>query len=246
MSRVAVVTGGASGIGYGIARQFSSQGDRVALLDLQADMVEQASQALNDAGGEAIGIAVDVRDRDAMESAFADIRRRLGPTDILVTSAGVNARTPFLEMSVSEWQRVIDINLLGTFHAIQLALPDMVAANWGRIVTISSVSAQLGAAGMANYVASKAGVIGLTKALALEFAPLGITVNTIPPSIVVTPMGLKSQSEGKLDYEAIARQTPVRRVGQPEDIAAACAYLCSEQAGFITGQQINVNGGWYV
>ena len=246
VSRVVVITGGASGIGLGIAQWFAREGHKVAMLDRQADAAKAESDALNAQGYTTLAAAADVTSREQMAAGFERVRAEFGPVEALITSAGVVSRSPFLDMSVQEWQRVIDINLTGTFHACQLALPDMVAKKWGRIVTISSMSAQIGAAGMANYVASKGGVIALTKGLAAEFAAHGITVNTIPPSIVVTPMGLKSQSEGKLNYAALAEQTPVKRVGTADDIAAACAYLCSDHAGFITGQQVNVNGGWYL
>src|SRR5262249_22340728 len=136
------------------------------------------------------------------------------------------------------------VNLTGTFHCLQAAVPDMLAAGWGRIVTISSSSAQGGARKMAHYVASKGGVIGLTKALAAELGPHGITVNTIPPGAIDTPMSRKAQATGGLpDTEVIEKMIPVRRMGTAEDVAAACAFLCSEDAGYITGQQINLNGG---
>jgi len=139
------------------------------------------------------------------------------------------------------------VNLTGTYHCLQAAVPDMLATGWGRIVTISSSSAQSGARRMAHYVASKAGIVGLTKALALELAPHGITVNTIPPGFIETPMTRRAEASGSIpSIELVAEQTPVRRAGTPDDIAAACAFLCSEDAGYITGQQINVNGGWYL
>jgi NAD(P)-dependent dehydrogenase (short-subunit alcohol dehydrogenase family) len=139
------------------------------------------------------------------------------------------------------------VNLTGTFHCLQAAVPDMLAAGWGRIVTISSSSAQSGAVRMAHYVASKGGVVALTKALALELAPKGITVNTIPPGFIDTPMARRAEARGDLpSIDAVASRTPVRRAGTPDDIAAACAFLCSDDAGYITGQCINVNGGWYL
>ena len=139
------------------------------------------------------------------------------------------------------------MNLTGTFHCLQAAVPDMLAGGWGRIVTISSSSAQSGAARMAHYVASKGGVIGLTKALAVEYAAKGITVNTIPPAVIDTPMVRRAEAAGDVpSIDAIAARTPVRRAGTPDDIAAACAFLCSEDAGYITGQIIGVNGGWYL
>jgi NAD(P)-dependent dehydrogenase (short-subunit alcohol dehydrogenase family) len=139
------------------------------------------------------------------------------------------------------------VNLTGTFTCLQLAVPDMVAAGWGRIVTISSSSAQSGAPNMAHYVASKGGVIGLTKAFARELARSGITANTIPPTIVDTPMARKSEAVGDVPpVETMAKMVPLGRAGTPEDIADACSFLCSEQAGYITGQLIGVNGGMYL
>ena len=150
-------------------------------------------------------------------------------------------------ISPEAWERMLGVNLTGTFHCVQTAIPDMLAAGWGRIVTISSSSAQSGAARMAHYVASKGGVIGLTKALAVEYAGNGITVNTIPPGFIDTPMVRRAEARGDLpDVNAIAARTPVRRAGTPLDVAAAAAFLCSEEAGYITGQVIGVNGGWYL
>ena len=166
---------------------------------------------------------------------------------VAVTSAGVEAFDPVTEITPEKWDRVIAVNLTGTFTCVQLSLPDMIAAHFGRIVTISSSSAQSGAANMAHYVASKAGVIGLTKAFARELAVHGITANTIPPTIVDTPMARKSGTEGNVpSMEVMARMVPLGRAGTPEDIAAACAFLCSDDAGYITGQLIGVNGGWYL
>ena len=142
---------------------------------------------------------------------------------------------------------MIAVNLTGVFHSVQAAVPDMLAAGWGRIVLISSSSAQSGARRMAHYVASKGGVIGLTKALAAELGPHGITVNTIPPGSIDTPMTRRAQDTGALpSTDAIAKMIPVRRTGTPDDVAATCAFLCSDEAAYITGQQINVSGGRYM
>ncbi len=165
----------------------------------------------------------------------------------MVTSAGLDEFSPFTDITAESWERVLRVNLTGTFHCLQAVVPDMLAAGWGRIVTISSSSAQSGAAKMAHYVASKGGVIGLTKALAVELAPHGITVNTIPPAIIDTPMARRAEAAGDVpSIDVIAKATPVRRAGTPDDVAAACAYLCSDEAGYVTGQQIGVNGGWYL
>src|SRR6476660_8756839 len=178
---------------------------------------------------------------------MARVRRELGPVEIVVTSAGLDEFRPFTEITIEHWERMLAVNLTGTFHTVQAAIPDMLTGGWGRVVTISSSSAQSGAARMAHYVASKGGVIGLTKALALEYAPNGITVNTISPGFVDTPMVRRAEARGDLpSVDAVVARTPVRRAGTPEDVAAACAFLCSEDAGYITGQVIGVNGGWYL
>jgi NAD(P)-dependent dehydrogenase (short-subunit alcohol dehydrogenase family) len=243
MSRVAVVTGAASGMGLAVARRLAAAGNRVALIDLDGDAVIGAAK---DANG-AIGLRADVADRAAVDDAMAQVRRDLGPIEILVTSAGFDEFRPFTEISADAWEHMLAVNLTGTFNCVQAAIPDMLAAGWGRIVTISSSSAQSGAARMAHYVASKGGVIGLTKALAVEYAPNGITVNTIPPGFIDTPMARRAEARGDLpSIDAVAARTPVRRAGTPDDVAAACAFLCSDDAGYITGQAINVNGGWYL
>jgi NAD(P)-dependent dehydrogenase (short-subunit alcohol dehydrogenase family) len=247
MGRVAVVTGAASGMGSAISRHLADRGHRVALLDLDADTVQQTADALAAGGASTMAAPVDVSDRAAVDDALQKVRSEFGPVEIMVTSAGIDAFVPFTEMTVDAWDRMIAVNLTGTFHCLQAAIPDMLEAGWGRIVTISSSSAQSGAARMAHYVASKGGVVGLTKALALEFAPHGITVNSIPPGFIDTPMARRAEARGDLpSIDAVAKRTPVRRAGTPDDIAAACAFLCSDEAGYITGQLIGVNGGWYL
>jgi NAD(P)-dependent dehydrogenase (short-subunit alcohol dehydrogenase family) len=247
MSRVAVVTGAASGMGLAIGQRLAAHGHRVALLDLDGEAAERAATNLRASGATVFAAAVDVADRGAVDDALGRVRAELGPVDIMVTSAGLDEFTPFTEISAAQWDRMLAVNLTGAFHCLQAAVPDMLAAGWGRIVTISSSSAQSGAPNMAHYVASKGGVIGLTKALAVELGPHGITVNTIPPGAIDTPMSRRAQATGSLpDTEVIARIIPVRRMGTPDDVAAACAFLCSEEAGYITGQQINLNGGRYL
>jgi NAD(P)-dependent dehydrogenase (short-subunit alcohol dehydrogenase family) len=247
MGRVAVVTGAASGMGLAIGRRLSETGCRVALLDRDGASAEAAAEEIRTAGGSALGLPVDVSDRSQVDAAIDKVRSGFGPVEILVTSAGIDEFVKFTEITVDDWNRMIAVNLTGTFHCIQSVVPDMIAAKWGRVVTISSSSAQSGAARMAHYVASKGGVIGLTKALALELAPKGITVNTIPPGFIVTPMLERAKDRGDLpDVEQVVARTPVRRAGTADDIAYAAAFLCSDDAGYITGQAINVNGGWYL
>jgi len=247
MSRVAVVTGGASGIGLGVAEGFVADGHRVALVDSNAAAAEAAAATLRSKGAIALAVTADVADRAAVQAGFDRIRSELGPVEILVTSAGVEQFTPVLDITAEGWDRIIAINLTGTFTCVQAALPDMLAAGWGRIVTISSQSAQSGAPNMAHYAASKGGVIGLTKALAVELARQGITVNTIPPSLVDTPMARKAEAAGDFPgVDIVGPMVPLGRAGTPADIAAACSFLCSEGGSYITGQLIGVNGGMYI
>ena len=247
MSRVAVVTGAASGMGLAIAKRLAQEHHRVALLDLDGDAAERAAEELRGSGTNALAAKVDVTVRSAVDEALDRVRNELGAIEIMATSAGLDEFVPFTEITPAQWERMLAVNLTGTFHCVQAAVPDMLTGGWGRIVMISSSSAQSGAPRMAHYVASKGGVLGLTKALAVELGPKGITVNTIPPGAIDTPMSRRAQATGDLpSTDTIARMIPVRRTGTPEDIAAACAFLCSEEAGYITGQQINLSGGRYI
>jgi NAD(P)-dependent dehydrogenase (short-subunit alcohol dehydrogenase family) len=234
-------------MGLACAQHLADRGHRIGILDLNGDAAEQAAADLRGGGAQAVAAQVDVSSRPAVDAAMDKVRGEFGPIEIVVTSAGLDEFAKFTEISLEAWDRMIAVNLTGTFHCLQAVVPDMIAGGWGRIVTISSSSAQSGAKRMSHYVASKGGVIALTKALALELGPRGITVNTIPPGVIETPMLHRAKDKGDLpSIEVIAAQGPLRRAGTPDDIAAACAFLCSEDAGYITGQAINVNGGWYL
>ncbi len=247
MSRVAVVTGAASGMGLAISRRLAQQGHAVALLDLDGTAAKQAADALQHEGHKAIAATVDVADRLAVAHALQTVRGEFGPVEILVTSAGLDAFDKVADITPEKWDRILAVNLTGTFTPIQAVVPDMRAAGWGRIVTISSSAGQSGSKRQAHYAASKGGVIALTKSLALELAAHGITVNTIPPGFIETPMVDRAEASGDLpSRQAVIAMTPVRRAGTVDDIAAACAFLCSEDAGYITGQALSVNGGWYL
>jgi 2-hydroxycyclohexanecarboxyl-CoA dehydrogenase len=227
----AVVTGGGSGIGAAIASRLRADGYHVATLDLTPSDEEFAYTA-------------DVTDRAAIDGALDAIRTQLGPVTILVNAAGLDGFKRFLDIDFELWQRVVNVNLHGVFHCIQAVLPDMIDAGWGRIVNISSSSTHSGTPYMSHYVSAKSAVNGLTKSLALEYGPAGITVNAVPPGFIDTPMLRKAESRGFLgDIEKTIEQTPVRRIGRPEDIAAACSFLISDEAGYITGQILGVNGG---
>jgi len=238
------VTGGASGMGESTCHELGRRGHHVAVLDVNEQAAQRVTEDLLAAGVTAIGVGADVTDRGAVEQAFAKVRSELGPVSILVTSAGMFGHSPFTEITAESWAKIIDVNLTGTFHCCQVAIPDMVAAKWGRIVMISSSSAQRGSPFAAHYAASKGAVITLTKSLAREYAADGITVNNIPPSGIETPMQLQAQEAGFVkSSEEIARNIPMGRLGTGADIAAAVGFLCSDEAGFITGQVLGVNGG---
>ena len=229
--RNAVVTGGGSGIGQAVAARLAKDGLNVATVDINPSDDENAFTA-------------DVTDRAQIDEAFAAIHRQLGPVTVLVNAAGLDSFKRFDEITFDHWQRVIEVNLNGTFHCVQAVLPDMIQAGWGRIVNISSSSTHSGQPYMAAYVAAKSAVNGLTKSLALEYGPKGITVNAVPPGFIDTPMLRSAESHGYLgDVQQNIERTPVRRMGKPEDIAAACSFLASEEAGYITGQILGVNGG---
>ena len=227
----AVVTGGGSGIGAAIVARLRADGLNVAILDLQPSDDDFAHVA-------------DVTDRTAVDTALNAVRAQLGPISVLVNAAGLDCFKRFSDVSFEKWQQIIDVNLNGVFHCIQAALPDMLEAGWGRIVNISSSSTHSGQPFMSPYVAAKSAVNGLTKSLALELGPSGITVNAVPPGFIDTPMLRKAEGKGFLgDTDRQIEQTPVRRMGKPEDIAAACAFFVSDEAGYITGQILGVNGG---
>jgi NAD(P)-dependent dehydrogenase (short-subunit alcohol dehydrogenase family) len=239
--RTAIVTGGGSGIGAAIGRRLAADGAVVAIFDLDGAAAGATAESIVAAGGKAIGVAVDVTDRARVDAGVAEVRGRLGRPTILVNNAGLTIPDRFLDITAAAWQRMLTINLTGTFDCCQAVLPDMIEEGWGRIVNISSSSVHNGAPGLAGYVSAKSGVVGLTKVLALEFATNGITVNTIPPGFIDTPM--LRRTVGLFDVEDQIAKTPVGRIGLPEDVAAACAFLVREEAGYITGQTIGVNGG---
>jgi NAD(P)-dependent dehydrogenase (short-subunit alcohol dehydrogenase family) len=233
-------------MGTAVCRRLAERGDRVAVLDVNGETALQVAKQLEADGLAAVGVRVDVSDRAAVDAALDEVRRAFGPIEIMVTSAGIEGFVEFLDITPEAWDRMMAVNLTGTFHCLQAAVPDMIAGGWGRIVTISSSSAQHGTRRMAHYVASKGGVIALTKALSLDLAPHGITVNTIPPGAIDTPMMRRPFESGDMNLDQVLARAPLGRLGTPEDIAAACVFLCSDDASYITGQQINVNGAWYI
>jgi 2-hydroxycyclohexanecarboxyl-CoA dehydrogenase len=240
--RVAVITGAGSGIGRAIAVRLAEDTAKIAVWDINAAGAEETAQTIRDQGGDAIAITADCSDKEAIKAAADATRAQLGPIAILVNNAGIAPFTPFLDTDDELFDRVIRINLRGPWLVTKECIPDMLAAKWGRVINITSSSVQTGSPAQGHYVSSKGGLMGMSKALALEFAGEGITVNIIPPGFIDTPM-LRS---APIDAEAYAKTLPMKRIGQPEDIAAAAAYLASEEASYITGQTISTNGGRYM
>ena len=240
--KVAVVTGAGSGIGRAIAVRLAREGAAVAVWDLNAEGAEETVRIIGDAGGKAVAVAGDASKAEPIQEAADRTRGELGPITILVNNAGIAPFTPYMDIDDALWDRVIAINLKGPHLCIREILPDMLSTKWGRIINITSSSTQTGSSAQAHYVASKGGLLGLSKALALELAATGVTVNMVPPGFVDTPM-LRA---APIDVEAYAQTLPMKRPGRPEEIAAACAYLASEDAAYVTGQTISVNGGRYM
>jgi 2-hydroxycyclohexanecarboxyl-CoA dehydrogenase len=244
VNRVAVVTGGASGLGQAICTGLARDGHRVAVLDVNVEAAEKVAAELQGQDAKAIAVGVDVSDEDATEAAFAAVRREYGPVEILVTSAAIAGFTRFDQITLDEWNRYLAVNLTGTFLSVRAALSDMVAGQWGRIVTISSAAGQQGAPKQGHYSATKGGVIAMTKTIAIDYARKGITANTVPPFVIDSPMLQQQQREGKLPAtEYLTQAIPAKRLGAAEDVAAVCSFLCSDAAGYINGQVIGVNGG---
>jgi NAD(P)-dependent dehydrogenase (short-subunit alcohol dehydrogenase family) len=244
VGRTAVVTGGGSGLGRSICLKLAADGHRVAVLDVNADGAEAVAAEIRVAGGVAEPMGVDVSDELAVESAFTRVRGALGPVEILVTSAAIAGFTRFDKITLDEWNRYLAVNLTGTFLCARAVLTDMVAAHWGRIITISSAAGQQGAPRQGHYSATKGGVIAMTKTIALDHAGKGVTANSVAPFVIDSPMLRQHQQEGKLPSTEVLMQTiPARRLGEGDDVAAVCSFLSSDGAGYVNGQLIGVNGG---
>lgn len=244
MMKVALVTGAAAGIGRACARQLAKDGMAVGVLDLLIEQAQKTADEINADGGRAIALQADISNRAQVDAAVQTLRDTFGPVTVLVNNAGITNTTPFMEVTEELWDKVYQINVKGTFIVTQTVVPDMQAAKWGRIVNISSSSAQTGQANMVPYSSSKGAIISMTRGLAEELGPMGITVNNIPPGIIMnTIMSEANRDKFPIPIETVREMMPVRRTGEPEDIASACSWLCSEGASYVTGQTIAVNGG---
>jgi len=240
--KVAIVTGAARGLGRAIALRLARDGAEIAVWDLNGEGARETARMIVDRGGRAIGVQCNSAKSDDIARGVAQTREQLGKVAILVNNAAISPFKRFVDITEQVWDDLMAINLKGPFLCCQAVIPDMLEAGWGRIISISSSSAQTGSSQQAHYAASKAGVIGFTKALAMEFAGTGITVNNVPPGFVNTE-GLQ---EAPVDIEGFAQKTPMKRPGRPENIAAAVAFLASEDADYVTGHTLSVNGGRYL
>ena len=242
--KVAIVTGAAAGIGAACAKRLAKEGVAVGVLDLDAERCADSVKAIREDGGTAIALGADVSNRESVKAAVEQVREALGPVSILVNNAGVTDFTPFEELTDDRWDFIYAVNVRGLFIMTQECLPDMKNAGWGRIVNISSSSAQTGAVNMIPYSSSKGAVVTMTRSMAQEFGPYGITVNNIPPgSVMGTIMSEANRERFQIPTEVLLQAIPVRRMGEPDDIANACAWLCDERSQYVTGQTIGVNGG---
>ncbi len=241
-NRIAFITGASRGIGRACAISLAAAGHRVILAARNLDKLEETAAVIRSAGGQADILEIDMTSPDSIKAAFAKAKE-FGRVDILVNNAAITRDGLAMRMKPDDWNAVIQTNLTGAFLAIQQILPGMMKERWGRIVNISSIVGETGNAGQANYVASKAGLIGLTKAIAQEMGSRGITVNAIAPGFIDTDMTAVLPPEAK---EKLLAGIPLKRFGQPEDIAAAVRFLSSDEASYITGHVLDVNGGMYM
>jgi 3-oxoacyl-[acyl-carrier protein] reductase len=240
--RIAFITGASRGIGRACAIALASAGQRVIIAARNLEKLEETAAAIRAAGGEADPVEIDMTSPDSIKAAFAKAKE-IGRVDILVNNAAITRDGLALRMKADDWNAVLQTNLTGAFLAIQQVLPGMMKERWGRIVNIASVVGECGNAGQANYVASKSGLIGLTKAIAQEMASRGVTVNAVAPGFIETDMTSVLPAEMK---EKMLGTIPLKRFGAAEDVAAAVKFLSSEEAGYITGHVLDVNGGMYM
>jgi 3-oxoacyl-[acyl-carrier protein] reductase len=242
-NRTAFITGASRGIGRACALALSEGGARVALAARNTVQLEELASEIRAQGREAFAITIDMTSAESIQEALAKTAKEFGPVAILVNNAGITKDGLALRMKKDDWDSVLATNLTGAFLATQQVLQHMMRERWGRVINISSVVGEMGNPGQANYVASKAGLIGLTKALAQEMGSRNITVNAIAPGFVETDMTHKLSQELK---DNLVGHIALKRIGKPEDVAAAVRFLASEEAGYITGHVLNVNGGLYM
>jgi 2-hydroxycyclohexanecarboxyl-CoA dehydrogenase len=245
VTRTALVTGGGSGIGKAICHRLARNGMAVGVLGMSLESVTAVATSINETGGKAVALRADITDRGQVESAANRLRQSFGPIGVLINNAAIENFCAFAQIRDDNWDRLIDNNVKGTYIVTQTVLPDMLRLGWGRVVNISALGAQIGAPNMVHYTATKGAVIAMTRSLAIELGPKGITVNSVSPGFIDTPMARRAIDGGlfPVPYEQIIATYPIPRLGQPDDIAAACAFFSSEDAGYVTAQVLGVNGG---
>lgn len=242
-NRVAMITGGGQGIGRAVALRFAGEGAKVVVIDIVAESARAVADEIKAAGGEAMAVTCDVTRRDQIDALVGQVLDAYGQIDILCNNAGITRDARLVKMTEDEFDSVVDVNLKGVFNLTQAVAPHMVERGYGRVISASSIVGLYGNFGQTNYVATKAGVIGMTRVWARELGPKGITANAIAPGFIATDM-IKTVPQKVLDD--FAGRTPVRRLGTPEDVANAYLFLASEESGFINGIVLSVDGGLVV
>jgi 2-hydroxycyclohexanecarboxyl-CoA dehydrogenase len=246
-NRVALVTGGAQGIGRGIAEQLGADGFRVGVADLNLEAAEETAAAINAAGGQAVAVQIDVTDTASVQAAVKSVTEEYGPVEVLVNNAGFDDFMKFLDTTEDFWDRILEVNFKGALRVIQATAPGMVERGWGRVINIGSDAGRVGSSLEAVYSGAKGGIIAFSKTLAREVATKGVTVNTVCPGPTDTPALRKFAANSGDDAEKViagmTRAVPMRRLAQPDDIAGAVAYFASDAAGYVTGQTLSVSGG---
>lgn len=246
-NRVAMVTGGAQGIGKGIAASLAEAGFRVAIADMNVDTAEQTAKELTAAGGEVIAVEVNVTSRDSVRAAVSTVEAELGPIEVVVNNAGWDDFMPFVKTDEEFWDKILDINFKGALRVIHTVVPGMTERGFGRIINIGSDAGRVGSSLEAVYSGAKGGIIAFTKTLAREVATKGITANTVCPGPTDTPalraFTASSGDDAEKVLAGMTRAVPMRRLGTPEDVGPAVAFLASDGAGFVTGQTLSVSGG---
>ncbi len=240
--KTAVVTGGGTGIGQAIAIRLAKDGASVAVWGRTRKTLDETVNKIETAGGKALACVADCTDRTQIDRALEMTHQAFGPVTILINNAGAAEFCDFLDLTEEAFERLMRINATGPFHCTQATIPDMLKTGWGRIVSITSSITQDGIGGLPHYAASKSALVGLTKALAMEYADKNITANHVPVFFVTTAMS----EDMPLDQDQISAMAPAKRAGRPEEVAAACAFLASEEASYVNGQALSTNGGKYL
>jgi 2-hydroxycyclohexanecarboxyl-CoA dehydrogenase len=246
-SRVALVTGGAQGIGRGIATTLGVRGYAVAVADLKLETAREIAESINASGGKAVAVQADVTDTASVQAAVKTVTAELGPVEVAVNNAGWDDFMPFLDTTEEFWDRILDINFKGALRVVQAVVPGMIERGWGRVVNIGSDAGRVGSSMEAVYSGAKGGIIAFTKTLAREVATTGVTANAVCPGPTDTPalraFADKAGQDAEKVISAMVRGVPMRRLAQPDDVAAAVTFFASDEAGYVTGQTLSVSGG---